>query len=208
MVVFKLEPFKRSKLKVYFDEDAPAFVLYKKEAEQYDIREGMELPEEKYKEILNEILIKRAISRTLYLLDASAKTEQQIRKKLKEGIYPEEAIEEAVRYAKSKRYIDDEYYASAFAGQKSASKSKRMIKNELLQRGIDRDTVDIVLADSGIDEKKTIEKLILRKHPAGSSLDIKEAAKLMRSLCSKGFSYDDVKAAVEELHIDITYKSD
>lgn len=208
MHIFRLEPYKKTKVKIYFDEGDPAFVLYKKEAEKYDIREGQELSEETYEEILNEILIKRAISRTLYLLDASAKTESQIRRKLKEGFYPPEAVDEAVRYAVSKHYIDDEYYASAFTEQRSRSKSKRMIKNELLQKGIDRDIVENVLSDPDIDEKKTIEKLILKKYPQGSALDAKDASKLIRSLCSKGFSYDDVKDVIGELHIDITYKSD
>ena len=37
MTVYRLEPYKKTKVKVYFDEDAPAFVLYKKEIEKYDI---------------------------------------------------------------------------------------------------------------------------------------------------------------------------
>ncbi len=208
MYIFRLEPYKKTKVKVYFDEGDPAFVLYKKEAEKYDIREGQELSDQTYEEILNEILIKRAVSRTLYLLDASAKTESQIRKKLKEGFYPEEAIDEAVRYARTKHYIDDEYYASAYTELKAASKSKRMIRMDLLQKGIDRDTVDSVLSDADVDDKKTIEKMITKKNPPGSSIEAKEAAKLMRSLCSKGFSYDDIKAVFGQLHIDITYKSD
>ena len=113
-----------------------------------------------------------------------------------------------MRYAKSKHYIDDEYYASAFAEQKSSSRSKRMIRMDLLQRGIDRDTVDSVLSDADIDEKKTIEKLITKKYRSGSEIDAKEAAKLMRSLCSKGFAYEDIKTVIGQLHIDITYKSD
>ncbi|MBR5376538.1 MAG: regulatory protein RecX [Lachnospiraceae bacterium] len=208
MYIFRLEPYKKTKVKVYFDEGDPAFVLYKKEIEKYDIREGQELSEETYDEILNEILIKRAVSRTLYLLDASAKTESQIRRKLKEGFYPQEAIDAAVRYAGSKHYIDDEYYASAFAQQKLASKSKQMVRKELLQRGIDPDTVGKALEDAGTDDKETIRKLIIKKYPPGTELDAKEAAKLMRSLSSKGFYYEDIRAEMEDLHIDITYNSD
>lgn len=206
MIVFRLEPYGKTKVKVYFDESAPAFVLYKKEIEKYGITEGQDLGDETYREILKEILIKRAVSRTLYLLDASAKTESQIRKKLMEGFYPGEAIDEAVRYAKEKHYIDDEYYAEVFAEKRSASRSKRMIGMELVQKGIDRETADRVLSESGIDEKETIKHLITKKYQPGSSVEPKEYAKLTRSLCTKGFSFDDVKDVLALL--DITYKTD
>lgn len=208
MYIFKLEPYRKTRVKIFIDEGDPAFVLYKKEAEKYDIREGQELPEETYREILSEILVKRAVSRTLYLLDASAKTEGQIRKKLKENYYPEEAVEEAVRYAKEKHYIDDEYYASVYAEKKIASKSKRMIKKELRKKGIDPDMAEEAVSGLDADDRDTIEKLISKKYPKGSSIDAKDAAKLTRSLASKGFSYEDIRAAFDSHMLDITYKSD
>ena len=201
MTVYRLEPYKKTKVKVYFDEDAPAFVLYKKEIEKYDIKEGEDLSGETYKEILDEILVKRAVSRTLYLLDASAKTESQIRKKLRENFYPQEAIDEAVRYAKEKHYIDDEYFAEVFAERRSVSRSKKMVRMELVQKGIDRETADRVLSLADIDEKETIRKLIIKKFPAGSTPDMTECAKLIQSLCRKGFSFDDVKDVMDSLGI-------
>ena len=75
-------------------------------------------------------------------------------------------------------------------------------------RGIDPDTVGKVIEESGTDEKETIGKLIIKKYPPGTELDAKEAAKLMRSLSSKGFDYEDIRAEMEDLHIDITYNSD
>ena len=199
MTVYRLEPYKKTKVKVYFDEDAPAFVLYRKEIEKYDIKEGEDLSGETYKEILDEILVKRAVSRTLYLLDASAKTESQIRRKLRENFYPQEAIDEAVRYAKEKHYIDDEYFAEVFAERRSVSRSKRMVRMELVQKGIDRETADRVLSSSDIDEKETIRKLIIKKFPPGTAPDMTECAKLTRSLCQKGFSFDDVKDVMDSL---------
>ncbi len=199
MTVYRLEPYKKTKVKVYFDEDAPAFVLYKKEIEKYDIKEGEDLSGETYKEILDEILVKRAVSRTLYLLDASAKTESQIRKKLRENFYPQEAIDEAVRYAKEKHYIDDEYFAEVFAERRVVSRSKKMVRMELVQKGIDRETADRVLSSADIDEKETIRKLIIKKFPPGTTPDMNECAKLTRSLCQKGFSFDDVKDVMDSL---------
>ncbi len=208
MYVYKLESYNKNRVKIYLDEDRPAFVLYKKEAEKYAIKEGGELSALTYEEILNEILIKRACSRTLYLLDASGKTESQIRKKLSEAFYPEEAVDAAIEYAKSRHYIDDEYYALNFAEARTMKKSRKMVEKELLQRGIDRDIIDNALSQVERDEKETIREHIKKKYPASSSIDAKDASKLFRSLLSKGFKYDDIRTVFDSLNIDITYKSD
>ncbi|MCR5650248.1 MAG: RecX family transcriptional regulator [Lachnospiraceae bacterium] len=208
MYIYRLEPYRKNRVKVYFDEGSPAFVLYEKEIEKYDIKEGQELAGETYELIKKEVLIKRAVSRTLYLLDASAKTESALKKKLREGFYPEEVIEEAVRYAKEKHYIDDEYYASAYAEKKKTSKSKWMIKKELQQKGIDPATAEEVFSGMEIDDRETIAGILEKKIPRGSAVDRKTAEKIKRSLLTKGFAYDDIRAAFSTHMLDITYKSD
>ena len=78
MLVYKLEDYNRSRVKVYFDEDRPAFVLYKKEIERYGIKQGGELSDDTYETIITEVLKKRAISRMIYLLEYGGSTESQV----------------------------------------------------------------------------------------------------------------------------------
>ncbi|MCR5774272.1 MAG: RecX family transcriptional regulator, partial [Lachnospiraceae bacterium] len=113
MEIYKIEDHKKNKKLVYLEEDTPAFSLYSKEIKQFDLKAGEELTPEKYDEIL-EILSKRARERCLYLLDDMARTEQQLRRKLAEGFYPEEAADYAIAYCKDKHYIDDEEYARRY----------------------------------------------------------------------------------------------
>ena len=87
--IYKIEDYKANRKLVFLDEDAPAFCLYSKEIRQFELKEGVELKDGVYGEIL-AVLTKRAKERCLYLLDDMARTEQQIRKKLKEGYYPDE----------------------------------------------------------------------------------------------------------------------
>ncbi len=44
--IFKLEPYRKSRVKVYLQEEKPAFALYAKEVKQYELKEGEELTEE------------------------------------------------------------------------------------------------------------------------------------------------------------------
>ena len=197
MRIYKLEAWSRNRVKVFYDEDRPVFVLYKKEAEKFGLTEGAEISDGLYAQILDEILKKRAISRMLYLLDSGARTEDGVRKKLRSGFYPEEAIDAAVSYAKTKHYIDDEYYASAFASERIKSKSRLKIRQELLNRGIDPQTIEDALSGLDEEEKETLEKLIEKKYRGVLEPDESFRQKVIRSLMQKGFRYDDIRAVMK-----------
>ena len=107
MTVTEITPLDKRRSKVILDEDF-ALALYNGEIKRYHIETGEELPEETYREIMEEILLKRAVERVCYLLKSSDKTEQELRKKLKDGYYPGEAIDYAIEFLKKHRYINDE----------------------------------------------------------------------------------------------------
>ena len=67
MRVTRLEGLSRSRYKVYLD-DSFAFVLYKGELRLYGIREEEELAEQEYRQIMDEVLPKRAALRCMNLL--------------------------------------------------------------------------------------------------------------------------------------------
>ena len=69
MIVTRIEAVSRSRSKIYLD-DSFAFVLNKGELHLYGIREGEELKEEAYRDILENLLGKRATVRCMNLLKA------------------------------------------------------------------------------------------------------------------------------------------
>ena len=64
MTVTRIEELSRSRCKIYL-EDSFAFVLYKGELRLYGVREQEELSEESYREIMQEVLPKRATLRCM-----------------------------------------------------------------------------------------------------------------------------------------------
>ena len=109
MQIISVTPLDKRRSKVLTDEDF-AFALYQGEIRAYKIKEGGELTGEVYWEILEKVLFKRAKERTLYLLKSRDRTELEIRRRLKDGYYPQEAIDYAVDFLKRYRYVDDENY--------------------------------------------------------------------------------------------------
>ena len=59
MTVTKIEPLGKERSRIYIDERL-AFVLYRGELSRYGVKEGRELPEETYREIMDTVLAKRA----------------------------------------------------------------------------------------------------------------------------------------------------
>ena len=86
MIVKAVVPVDKRKCKVFLEGDF-AFVLYKSEAARFHIEEGNDLPAKTYERIEEEILLKRARDRALYLLQSQGRTQAEMIKKLKkEGV--------------------------------------------------------------------------------------------------------------------------
>ena len=201
MYITKIEPYRKGKMLIYLNDEA-AFVLYTAELKKYGLKENMELTDGLYRSILDETLIKRAKSRTLHILDRQDKTEKQLRLKLKENMYPEEAIDAAVEAAKAGNYLDDRRYARQYIIEKSRIRSRRQTEAELLGKGIRKDVIAEAmeeLEDSISSDLDLIEKIIRKKCPDTKLMDIGMTQKLMRYLTGKGFDIYDIRTVLESL---------
>lgn len=191
MIVMEIVPVDKRRSKVILDEDF-ALVLYRGECNRFGIKEGEELSEDTYQEILKEVLFKRARERVLYLLKASDKTEQELVRKLKDGGYPKEAIEYAVGFVKEHRFINDEDYGKRYVEFNSRRKSEKQIQFELQRKGLDKEMIRDILKEQPVDEEAQIQAYIRKKRIDPQELDRKERSKVMASLGRKGFSYEAV----------------
>jgi regulatory protein len=191
MIVTEIVPVDKRRSKVILDEDF-ALVLYRGECNRFGIKEGEELSEDTYQEILKEVLFKRARERVLYLLKASDKTEQELVRKLKDGGYPKEAIDYAVGFVKEHRFINDEDYGKRYVEFNSRRKSEKQIQFELQRKGLDKEMIRDILKEQPVDEEAQIQAYIRKKRIDPKELDRKERSKVMASLGRKGFSYEAV----------------
>ena len=90
---------------------------------------------------------KRAKLRAMNLLTKRPYTEKKLRQKLVEGKYPEDIIDIALAYVKSYGYIDDEAYARDYISYHMASESPLRIRQKLMEKGIDGDTINACLEE-------------------------------------------------------------
>lgn len=200
MRVTQITELSRSRSKVYIDQEF-AFVLYKGELRLYHVREGEELAEGDYHTILEEVLPRRAKLRAMNLLKGREYTTEELRRKLKQGMYPDKVIEEALAYVASFRYTDDLRYAVSYITYHEEDKSRRRIEQDLTAKGISRETLAkawIEWQEQGgtQDEQAMIKQLLEKRHYDSEHADMKERQKIFAFLMRKGFSNEAVRRAL------------
>lgn len=175
-----------------------AFVLYKGELRLYHVREGEELSEQDYRTILEEVLPKRAKLRAMNLLQKREYTVEELRRKLKQGLYPADVIEEALSYVASYRYTDDVRYAEDYITTHADSRSRRRIEQDLMTKGISKDTLARAWQSwqekGGVqDEQEQIRSLLRKRQYDPDSADRKEQQRTYAFLMRKGFSPEAIR---------------
>jgi regulatory protein len=196
MYVKSLVKLTKGRAKICLDSGAD-FVLYKKEYESYGIEEGAEISEADYHEICTEILIPRCKKRALHLLEKQDRSEKNLRDKLKEGGYPAEIIDIAIDYINDYGYLDDYRMACSHIRFYMDSRSKRRIKQDLMNKGIKADVIERAIEDEYVvDEGDQIQKLLDKKGYDSENATYEEKAKMYRFLAGRGYSSEAIGRAL------------
>ena len=204
MIVTDIIEVTKAKSRVFLDGEF-AFVLYKGELRLYNIRKGEEVMQETVDEILHVILPKRAKKRSLMLLQKKDYTEEELSRKLYDGEYPPEVVEEAVAYVKSFHYIDDDRYCRAYINCYSSKWSRQQITLKLMNKGISKERIKRVLEELQQEgeledsEELLIHDILRKKHYDFHAADAKTRQKMYQHLAYKGFSSEKIRKALEEV---------
>ncbi|HJD28840.1 MAG TPA: recombination regulator RecX [Candidatus Blautia avicola] len=199
MLVTRIRPVTRQKYRIEA-EGLPPFVLYKGEVSRYHIEEDKDLSMETYREILEEVLIKRAKLRTLRLLEQGDRTKKGLENKLEQNGYPPEAVEEAIAYAESFHYIDDKRYAVNYIQNQRGCKGRARIMMELRNKGVSQEDIDFAFQETeeGADTRERIRELIRKKRKSQGTMEEKERQKLYGFLMRRGFASSDILSVLRE----------
>ena len=200
MTVTAIREIAKSRVLVSVDETL-AFVLYKGELHSYGLKEGQEITEEAYRDIMENLLPRRAKLRAMNLLKNRSYTEKQLYDKLKAGDYPEEIIEQALDYVRSYHYIDDRQYAEDYIEYHKESRSRSRILRDLVQKGISIELAGEVYEEKAGEDRTELEKeqilnLMHKKNFVPNEATFEEKQKFSALLYRKGFQVDTIRCAL------------
>lgn len=133
----------------------------------------------------------------LSLLEYRDRTEQELSRKLAERGYEPEEIQKALTFLKEYHYIDDAEYTRRYIRAASSKKSIRKIRQDLMQKGVDREILNAGFEETEVDEEALILSLLRKKgYQPGERMEEDVYRKMMASLSRKGFSFDAIRRAM------------
>ncbi len=194
MKVDRIVPYGKTRSRVLFAEGL-ALLFYNGELPRLGLAEGAELTEEEYERKILPLLTRRAKERLVSILKASDKTEAELRRRLKEGFYPPEAVEAALAWAREKHYADDRRYAETYLRWHSEGRSRKKLLYDLQSKGLDRELVEELLEETEVDEEEQIRAELARRH-FSPEMDAKEKQRIFAALARKGYSWEQVRRCV------------
>lgn len=196
MLIESIEKGRNGKKKVLLD-DREVILLYDKEVKKYGLKVGEEITERIWGEIL-QLLEIRGKKWIFHLLAKKDYTISLIENKLRKVSYPESVIRNIVEYFLEKNFLDDKIYIEKYYKYYKHYKSKRIIEQDLMKKGVTRDILKEFF-DISFDEdieKKTALNLLKKK----MRYKVKEDSikfKMIKYLADKGFDYSMSKEMVE-----------
>ena len=196
----KITQIKKDKLhltKIVFSDNSEVLidneVVYEK-----TLRVGADLSQEYIDELVFESNYRRAKSRAIWYLDRQDHTEKALYQKLLRGGFPEKESAKVIARLCEVGLLDDKRYAQNYAERLMESNvSKREALQRMLLKGVTYDLAKQVLQDTDSHEETQIKNLIEKKYRNKLAQE-NGWQKVCGALVRKGFSYENVKKALNE----------
>jgi regulatory protein len=185
----------KDRVNVYLDDkfgfgiDLDNFVLLHLKVDQ-------ELTEKEVEEIVKKAEYQKTLDKLLRFSMVRPRSEKEVRDYFRRKKVHESMHEKLLEKLKHLELIDDEKFAKWWVDQRIQfkSKSKRVIQMELRQKGIAKETVDLVLEETPMDEEKMARELIEKKAYKWKNLEPRiRKQKMSQYLAGKGFSWDVIE---------------
>ncbi len=198
-----LRPTRRDPNRISVDLDGTfAFALPAQLVVDEGIEIGDALDEARVAALLAADQATRATEAALVFLGYRPRSEREVRDRLRRGGYEQEAIDHVISRLTEWRYLDDEDFARRWVENRATHRprGKRLLQQELRNKGIDSETAREVIDEAGLDEKTDAEEIARRRLPAYAGDDPAAIRRRLSSyLARRGYGYDVIRVALERV---------
>lgn len=198
MLVTAVEPRRKSLSALYIDGEF-AMKLDTETLLINHIKAGVEISNEQLHKLIEDSNNKRAKEKALWLISYRDHSKKELIDKIKRTSSEESAVA-AVERLTELGLVNDEAYARRYfkeLTQGSKHLSPRGARYKLMEKGIDRDLIDIIVDETDIDEREQIRIIINSKYK-NFYADEKSKKRTVSALQRKGFRWEDIKSVMED----------
>ncbi len=164
------------------------------------IAKGEYLSQVRLDAILAQDAVDRAVTTAMRALDQRMQTGKELRTRLLRKGFEIAAIDAALEKLTEYGYLNDERFAELWIENRLAHRprGKRMLEQELRQKGIDREIVQESVANMEIDDCAAALDLANKRFRSVQRLPAEEQKKKLTGiLARRGFDYGVIKATLE-----------
>lgn len=173
-------------------DDGQTIVLSDKTVDEAGLRAGDEVEETILTELAERDEMARALDQSLHSLAQRPRSEAEIRRKLAQKQISERAADGAVVRLRELGLLDDRRFAEQWVEERLRirPRGRRMLRKELLDKGISRELVEEVL-DRDLKEEQNAIAIAEKAMGRMRSLDPRVARRrLAAMLARRGFGYE------------------
>jgi regulatory protein len=173
---------------IYID-DSFAFSVPEDEYFRLNLYEERDIDSEELKNIMDTVVFNSAKNSAVRYLSLKLKTENEVRKKLRDERYDNATVDRVIEELKAIGYINSRLYIQKFIYDRNKLKpqSKKLLRYELMNRGLPSDEIDEALNDLSIDEVAIAENLVKKKFGKYDISDKNVANKVFMFLKHRGY---------------------
>ena len=203
-VITKIEIQKKNKERVnLFLDNEYAFSISTELVYKEGLRVNLNVDIEKLKDLAEKEEMLRCNNSAIRIIERNYKTEKEVRNKLIEKGYNENAINNAIDFLQKYNFLNDNTYTKMYVKDKLNSQGSNKIKYTLMKKGISKEMIEEELQNIDRDDEKKVAMELAQKKLSSikkSENDkYKISGKLYRFLTSKGYNYDIVKETVKDV---------
>lgn len=156
---------------------------------------GRELTEAELTNLKDESAFGKAYARALEYIMRRPRSVKELREYAWRKQWEPDLAKRVMERLKRKGYLDDAKFAEVWVRHRAMGRpiSLRKLRAELMQKGITEGTINQALQGSDFNEQSALINLIAKKRKLARFQDDQ---KLMQYLAGKGFSFDDIRAAM------------
>lgn len=189
----------KNRVNIYLDDkfgfgiDLDSFVLL-------NLRVGQEMTTDDIEKAKNTSDFQKSLEKVYRFAMTRPRSEKEFRDYFKRKNFDESNHESILKKLRHLDFLDDTKFAKWWVDQRIKTKPIKVIKLELSQKGIDRNTIEDVLSETEIDEEKLAKNLLEKRMYRWKGLDKKTAKqKMSQFLMSKGFDWDVIEKTITPL---------
>lgn len=183
-----------------------AFAVDESTLIKFGLTKGKILDAFEIDEITYDDEISKAFNRALNFLSFQMRSEYEVKKKLLDTGFGEAVVLEAIRKLEKLGFLNDETYSKALleTKKKTAKKGPKAIKQDLIKKGIDKETQSKVLNSFTYEEQLAIAKELadkaIRANQNKTPVQIKQ--KVQDLLLRKGYSFTVISEILDQIEIE------